>query len=138
MDFPLSRRYLLIGVAGSASSGCLDRINPQGVDYTLNFAESEEKTEEKVRFDRMDLTPEQEEILSNAIEDEYSEGYVNWDDVPNREVISVEYKDFIEKISDQLDIDPPTGPHRRIERTAYYDEWYRMILTATKAPGIEI
>lgn len=141
----ISRRHVLAGFAIIGLSGCLDRINPQGVDYTLNLlppssrTQPETESEGVVRFEEMSLTPEQHIIVEEAIESEYSEGYVNWNDVPDREIISGEYKDLIKKISDEIGMEePPIEGDRKIERRAKYDEWYLMRLTVRKAPAIDI
>ncbi|MGZ0746887.1 hypothetical protein [Haloparvum sp. AD34] len=141
----IRRRKILVSMPVIFSSGCISRIAPKGVDYTLNLLPPSSRTQPKkesegvVRFDEMDLTSKQQTIVEEAIENRYSEGYVNWHDVPDRETISDEYKNLIKKISNELDMkEPPIEGDRTIERRSKYDEWYLMRLTVEKAPAIDV
>lgn len=98
------------------------------LDATRRYSESTFREEAVYDFDDADLSQGERKILDSAIEDgRYTEGYVNWDDVPDRTIISEPFKSIILRLVDHVrsDSDESFGTPRvsniRVETLSRYE-----------------
>ncbi|ELZ23868.1 hypothetical protein C477_01680 [Haloterrigena salina JCM 13891] len=123
----MNRREILV-TAGSVlvplSSGCSALKDDTGYTYTLTISGPlSEPTDRVLDYTTAGLTRSQEEIVEEAIRtDSYSEENVNWDTLPGRTGITMEFRMVIQLIARHVGHDPTVDHETSFETPSRYDE----------------
>ncbi|SEQ46690.1 hypothetical protein [Natrinema salaciae] len=127
----MNRRELLATATGVAPvpavAGCSSAADDEtGYTYTLTLSDVDERPDRPLDFDAAGLAGGQAAILDEAVRSgTYSEEHVNWDTLPGRAGITMEFRTVIQLIARHVDRDPQVdhetsfGTPCRYGRTAY-------------------
>lgn len=123
----MNRREFLAttGVAVSPlSSGCSALADETGYTYTLTISGPiSDPTDSVLNYETSGLTGSQREIVEEAIRTgSYSEENVNWDSLPGREGITMEFRMVIQLIARHIGHDPEVDHETSFETPSRYDE----------------
>lgn len=109
----MNRREFLTTAAATASlsplAGCANgEANETGRTYTLAITDdTDERSGDLLDFDTTGLAGGQTDVLEEAIRTgSYSEANVNWDSLPGRKGITMEFRTVIQLIARHVGRDP--------------------------------
>ncbi|WP_408958984.1 hypothetical protein [Natrinema sp. 74] len=133
------RRELLTIAAGTAScsaiAGCSSSgSNETGRTYTLLISDDvDDRSDDFLDFDTTGLAGGQTDVLEEAIRTgSYSEEDVNWDSLPGRKGITMEFRTVIQLIARHIGRDPEVdGPASFSTPCRYEKRRYRATVKVT-------
>ena len=123
----MNRREFLATTAAAIpplSAGCSALERDTGYTYTLSISGPiPDPTEQVLNYETSGLTGSQEDIVAEAARTgSYREENVNWDSLPGRKGITMEFRMVIQLIARHVGHDPEVDRETSFETPSQYDE----------------